>query len=100
MDKFSVTFYLRTIINKVINYKCMKCQYNDFFRAHYSFMDDCLDAYIVAACMHLLNLNDIGTEAKRKQPLYDISTDEERYRFIYSIAQDILEKYIKISDGN
>lgn len=63
-------------------------------------MDDCLDSYIVGACMHLLGLPEINAEPLRKQPLFDILPEEERYKFISKIAKDILEKYIKITDGN
>jgi len=62
-------------------------------------MDDCLDAYIVAACMHLMSLKDMDADSNRKQPLFEILPEEEHYKFIYSIAKDILEKYIKINDG-
>lgn len=61
-------------------------------------MDDCLDSYIVGACMHLLKLQDIDADSTRKQPLFDVLPDEEKYNFIYLIARDILEKYIKITD--
>lgn len=71
-----------------------------YLRAHYSFMDDCLDGYIVAACMHLLNLSDSNGEPRRKQPLFDVLPDEEKYRYISKIAREILEKYIKITEGN
>jgi len=63
-------------------------------------MDDCLDAYLVEACMHLLDLDEIDAEPTRKQPLFDILPDEEQYKFISKIAKDILDKYIKIIDGN
>ena len=59
-----------------------------------------LDSYIVGACMHLLGLPEINAEPVRKQPLFDILPEEERYKFISKIAKDILEKYIKITDGN
>lgn len=62
-------------------------------------MDDCLDSYIVAACMHLLELSDVDAEPIRKQQLFDILPQEEHYQFISNIAKDILEKYIKITDG-
>ncbi|XP_021373030.1 uncharacterized protein LOC110463019 isoform X2 [Mizuhopecten yessoensis] len=42
----------------------------DKYRAHYSFMDDVLDSYIVAACMHLLGQSEMDSEPNRKQPLF------------------------------
>lgn len=68
-------------------------------RAHYSFIDDCLDAYIVTACLHLLDLSDIDEISSRKQTLFDILTKEEQYNFISQISKEILEKYIKIPNG-
>uniref|UniRef100_A0A8W8NXJ6 C2H2-type domain-containing protein n=1 Tax=Magallana gigas TaxID=29159 RepID=A0A8W8NXJ6_MAGGI len=63
---------------------------------HYSFIDDCLDAYIVTACLHLLDLSDIDEISSRKQTLFDILPKEEQNSFISQISKVILEKYIKI----
>lgn len=68
------------------------------YRANYSFIDDCLDAYIVTACLHLLDLSDIDEISSRKQTLFDILPKEEQYNFILQIFKEILEKYIKIPD--
>ena len=62
-------------------------------------MDDALDSYIVAACLHLLKIPDLQTESQRKQPVFDVLPDDERYKYIHSIAEEILDKYIMISDG-
>lgn len=70
-----------------------------FSRAHYSFIDDCLDAYIVTACLHLLDLSDIDEISSRKQTLFDILPKEEQYNFISQISKEILEKYIKIPNS-
>ena len=69
------------------------------FRPDYSFIDDCLDAYIVTACTHLLKLSDIDQEPAHKQALFDVLSDEEKYKYISEIAQQILDKYIKLSAG-
>lgn len=66
------------------------------YRAHFLFIDDCLDAYIVIACLHLLDLSDIDEISSRKQTLFDILPKEEQYNFISQISKKILEKYIKI----
>lgn len=68
-------------------------------RAHYSFIDDSFDAYIVTACLHLLDLSDVDEISSRKQTLFDILPKEEQYNFISQISKEIFEKYIKIPNG-
>lgn len=63
-------------------------------------MEDCLDSYIVGACMHHLDLPDIDAIPSRYQPLFDILPEEQQLNYIAKIAKDILDKYIKITDGN
>ena len=50
--------------------------------------------------MHLLDLQDIDSSPRRKQPLFDILPKEEQYAFISEISNEILEKYVKRKDGN
>ncbi|XP_033745062.1 uncharacterized protein LOC117330719 [Pecten maximus] len=62
-------------------------------------MDDVLDSYIVAACMHLLGQSEMEAEPNRKQPLFAIVDDHTRYKFLYQISKDILYKYIKVENN-
>lgn len=65
-------------------------------------MEDCLDSYIVGVCMHLLDLPDIDAilVPSTYQPLFNILPEEQQLNYIAKIAKDILDKYIKITDGN
>lgn len=63
-------------------------------------MEDCLDSYIVGACMHLLDLPDIDAIPSIYQPLFDILPEEQQLNYIAKFAKDILDIYIKITDGN
>ena len=67
------------------------------FRAHYSFVEDSLDSYIVGACMHLLNISDIDDELARKQPLFEILSKEDHHRYIYSLAKEITDNKERLS---
>lgn len=62
-------------------------------------MEDALDAYLVGACQHLLQIEDLESESNRKQPLFDILPSEQKYEFIYAVAKDILDRYVMIADG-
>lgn len=50
--------------------------------------------------MHYLGIKEIDEESTFKQPLFEVLPEEEQCKFIYSIAKGILERYIKLSDGN
>lgn len=50
--------------------------------------------------MHLLDLPDIEAIPSSYQPLFDILPEEQQLNYIAKIATDILDKYIKITDGN
>lgn len=102
-DKFSILknvfmFYLHSVEQYVYCtfFMIVSLVYLVF---HYSFIDDCLDAYIVTACLHLLDLSDIDEISSRKQTLFDILPKEEQNSFISQISKVILEKYIKIPNG-
>lgn len=75
-------------------------RHTKFFYSEPIFMEDCLDSYIVGACMHLLDLPDIEAIPSSYQPLFDILPEEQQLNYIAKIAKDILDKYIKITDGN
>lgn len=62
------------------------------YRSYYSFIDDCLDAYIVTACLDLFDLSDIDEISSRKQTLFDILPKEEQHNFISQISKEIWEK--------
>lgn len=62
-------------------------------------MEDCLDAHLVAAALKYLEIKDVEEESKFRQPLFEAHPEEEHRQFIYSIAQGILDQYIKLSDG-
>lgn len=59
-----------------------------------------MDAYIVTACLHLLDLSDIDEIPHRKQALFDLLPKEEQFDFISQISKEILEKYIKVPNGD
>ena len=70
-----------------------------FYRAHYAFISDCLDAFIIGACLHLLELEDLQSMPRRKQVLFDILPGDQKYSYINEIASDILKKYVNLGNG-
>lgn len=62
-------------------------------------MDDTLDAYVVAACMHLINLPELDSDSTRTQEQFETVDNNDRYQFLYNIGKEILDKYIKQTDG-
>lgn len=68
-------------------------------RAHSAFIDDCLDAFIVGACIHHLGMEDIGSEPKSNQVLFEAVSSEDKVQFIANIASEIQRKYINLENG-
>lgn len=50
--------------------------------------------------MYYLGIKEIDEKSSFKQPLFEVLPEEEQCNFFYSIAKGILERYIKLSDGN
>lgn len=69
------------------------------FRAHSAFIDDCLDAFIVGACMHHLKMESIECEPQSKQILFEAISSEDKMQFITNIASEIQKKYINLENG-
>lgn len=67
-------------------------------RAHSAFIDDCLDAFIVGACIHHLGMEDIGSEPKSNQVLFEAVSSEYKVQFIANIASEIQRKYINLEN--
>lgn len=67
-------------------------------RAHSAFIDDCLDAFIVGACIHHLGMEDIGSEPKSNQVLFEAVSSEDKVQFIANIASEIQRKYINLEN--
>lgn len=70
------------------------------YRSHFAFFEDSLGVHLVTVAMHYLGIQEIDEESTFKQPLFEVLPEAEQCKFIYSIAKGILERYIKMSDGN
>lgn len=68
-------------------------------KAHSAFIDDCFDAFIVGACIHHLGMEDIGSEPKSNQVLFEAVSSEDKVQFIANIASEIQRKYINLENG-
>ncbi|XP_056006637.1 uncharacterized protein LOC125680237 [Ostrea edulis] len=68
------------------------------YRAHSAFIDDCLDAFIVGACMHHLKMESIECEPQSKQILFEAISSEDKMQFIANIASEIQKKYINLEN--
>lgn len=69
-------------------------------RAHSAFIDDCLDAFIVGACIHHLGMEDIGSEPKSNQVLFEAVSSEDKVQFIANIASEIQRKFMICTPWN
>ncbi|XP_033734347.1 LOW QUALITY PROTEIN: uncharacterized protein LOC117323316 [Pecten maximus] len=70
----------------------------DSYRAHAAFLNDCLDAFIVGACMHHLGIEDVGAEPKRKKVLFEALPSVDKRKFLEDIASEIQHKYINLQN--
>ncbi|KAK3086018.1 hypothetical protein FSP39_012234 [Pinctada imbricata] len=70
------------------------------YRSHYAFVEDCLDAFIVGAYMHLSGTQNLQTESPLQQTMFNFLSDEQKYTFIHKLAKDILDKYVKTDIHN
>lgn len=83
-----------------INAPLWSLQFKTNCRSHFAFVEDCLDAHLVAAALKYLEIKDVEEASKFRQPLFEALPYEEQRQFIYSIARGILDRYIQLSDGN
>ncbi|KAK3083494.1 hypothetical protein FSP39_024165 [Pinctada imbricata] len=70
------------------------------YRSHYAFVEDCLDAFIVGAYMHLSGTQNLQTESPLQQTMFNFLSDEQKYTFIHKLSKDILDKYVKTDIHN
>jgi hypothetical protein len=70
-----------------------------YFRAHSAFIDDCLDAFIVGACMHHLEMESIESEPQCRQDLFEAISSADKMQFLEHIASEIQKKYINLENG-
>ncbi|XP_062599089.1 uncharacterized protein LOC134260557 [Saccostrea cucullata] len=71
----------------------------DKFRAHYAFVMDCLDAYILGAVFEVMQLENFdGMPIKwRPPPLLMTAEKSDQYQWLTELAQEILEKHVKLN---
>ncbi|XP_062573983.1 uncharacterized protein LOC134235829 [Saccostrea cucullata] len=68
------------------------------FRQHFAFVEDCLDAFILAAAMDIMGMNELDDQPKefRPPPLIQTASCDEQYSWLSSLAQEILERHVKL----
>lgn len=70
-------------------------------RAHYAFVMDCLDAYILGATMEVMQLehfDDLPIKW-RPPPLLMTAEKSDHYQWLLKLGQEILEKHVKLDKG-
>lgn len=62
---------------------------------------DCLDAYILGATMKVMELESLdGMPVKwRPPPLLKTAEKSDQYQWLTKLAQEILEKHVKLDKG-
>lgn len=53
----------------------------------------------MGACIHHLGMEDIGSEPKSNQVLFETVSFEDKVQFIANIASEIQRKYINLENG-
>lgn len=72
------------------------------FRSHMTFVQDCLDAFILGACMDLLGIDNLDARPSRtKLPEFiNLRPQQEQYEWIHDLSQQLLDVYVKVRNDN
>lgn len=68
------------------------------FRAHYVFIEDCLQAYVVAACVEELGVQKPDEKPKPgKGPshMLHMSSEQDQCTWLFNLGKKIYEKHVK-----
>lgn len=67
-----------------------------------TFVQDCLDAFILGACMDLLGIDNLDARPSRtKLPEFiNLRPQQEQYEWIHDLSQQLLDVYVKVRNGN
>lgn len=62
-----------------------------YFRPHVQFLEDVTDAYLVSACLDLLDMDDMTSKPKT-MPVMSLITDEDKTKWLYGVSEELVDK--------
>lgn len=67
-----------------------------------NFVQDCLDGFILGACLDLFGMESLDDLPTTSQiPMFiELQTPEEQYAYIHKLASQLLNVYVKLNEGN
>lgn len=68
-----------------------------FHRAHYAFVEDALDAFILGATMDVMGLNDLNGSPQQWNPnILSMYSNEEQLSWLRNLAEAVINKHINL----
>lgn len=81
----------------------LTCSISIFYicRQHFAFVEDCLDAFILAAAMNVMGITELDEQPKEFKPsqFLEIASHDEQYDWLSSLAQEILDRHVTQDKG-
>lgn len=76
-------------------------QFSIFVGSIFAFVEDCLDAFILAAAMNVMGLTELDEQPKEFKPsqFLEIASNDEQYAWLPSLAQYILDRHVTQDKG-
>lgn len=67
------------------------------YRAHYAFVEDALDAFILGATMDVMGLNDLNGSPQQWNPnILSMYSNEEQLSWLRNLAEAVINKHINL----
>ncbi|XP_062572276.1 uncharacterized protein LOC134234243 [Saccostrea cucullata] len=91
-------FQLRNVIHRVD--VTGKERVVEAFRAHFAFVEDALDAFILGAAMDVMGLEDINGSPQQFNPnTLSLFSAEDQFSWFKKLAEAIIDKHINLQDS-
>ncbi|XP_065925165.1 uncharacterized protein [Magallana gigas] len=88
-------YQLRNVIHRVD--VTGKDKVVEAYRAHYAFVEDALDAFILGATMDVMGLNDLNGSPQQWNPnILSMYSNEEQLSWLRNLAEAVINKHINL----
>lgn len=68
-----------------------------FHRAHYAFVEDALDAFILGATMDVMGLNDLNGSPQQWNPsILSMYSNKKQLSWLRNLAEAVINKHINL----
>lgn len=59
-----------------------------YFKSHHQFFQDVTDAYIVSACLDIMDMNEVSSQPS--SPVISLKNDDKKTEWLNHVATDVL----------